>query len=118
MSSHPKRLLLGAAGLALLLFAAVATAGVDRTSSRAEVSGSLRVVSNWTGSEGDAFQAVVNGFKKAYPSVDVKVEQVPFDQTQAVLTQQFAAGSPPDVTVALPGIVREFSRKGLLLNLD
>ena len=118
MSSHPKRLLLGAAGLALLLFAAVATAGVDRHTNRAEVSGSLRVVSNWTGSEGEAFQAVVNGFKKAYPNVDVKVEQVPFDQTQAMLTQQFAAGSPPDVTVALPGIVRAFSSQGLLMNLD
>jgi alpha-glucoside transport system substrate-binding protein len=118
MSSHPKRLLVGAAGLALLLFAAVATAGTDRNAGHAQVSGSLRVVSNWTGSEGDAFQAVVNGFKKAYPDVDVKVEQVPFDQTQAMLTQQFAAGSPPDVTVALPGIVREFSRQGLLMNLD
>ena len=60
MSSHPKRLLLGAAGLALLLFAAVATAGVDRNTSRAEVSGSLRVVSNWTGSEGEAFQARIS----------------------------------------------------------
>jgi alpha-glucoside transport system substrate-binding protein len=118
MSSHPKRLLLGAAGFALLLFAAAATAGVNRNTEHAQVSGSLRVVSNWTGSEGAAFQAVVNGFEKKFPDVDVKVEQVPFDQTQAVLTQQFAAGSPPDVTVALPGIVREFSGKGLLMNLD
>jgi ABC-type glycerol-3-phosphate transport system substrate-binding protein len=49
-------------------------------------------VSNWTGSEGEAFQAVIDGFQQKNPKVTVKVEQVPFDQTQALLTQQFAAG--------------------------
>jgi ABC-type glycerol-3-phosphate transport system substrate-binding protein len=83
-----------------------------------ELSGSLTVVSNWTGSEGDAFQAVVDGFKREQPNVDVKVEPVPFDQTQAQLAQRFAAGNPPDVAVALPGIVRQFSDQGLLVNLD
>ena len=81
-------------------------------------SGSIRVVSNWTGGEGDAFQAVVDGFKVKYPNVTVNIDVVPFDQTQAQLTQQFAAGNAPDVSVALPGIVRQFSSQGLLLNLD
>jgi ABC-type glycerol-3-phosphate transport system substrate-binding protein len=83
-----------------------------------DLSGKLDVVSNWTGSEGDAFQAVVDGFKTAHPKVDVSIEQVPFDQTQAQLAQRFAAGNPPDVSVALPGIVRQFSEQGLLMNLD
>jgi ABC-type glycerol-3-phosphate transport system substrate-binding protein len=76
------------------------------------------VVSDWTGSEGEAFQAVIDAFQQKNPKVTVKVEQVPFDQTQALLTQQFAAGSPPDVAVALPGIVRTFSEQDLLLDLD
>jgi alpha-glucoside transport system substrate-binding protein len=84
----------------------------------ADLSGKLTVVSNWTGSEGDAFQAVIDGFKQRAPGVDVEINQVPFDQTQAQLAQQFAAGSPPDVAVALPGIVRQFSQQGLLMNLD
>jgi len=97
MSSHPKRLLLGAAGLALLLFAAVATAGVDRHTNRAEVSGSLRVVSNWTGSEGEAFQEVVNGFKKAYPNVDVRIEAHTDDADRClhVIVSDDGAGAPP-----------------------
>ena len=67
------------------------------------MSGDLRVVSNWTGAEGDAFQAVIDAFHEANPDVTVTIEQVPFDQTQAILTQQFTAGDPPDVSVALPG---------------
>jgi alpha-glucoside transport system substrate-binding protein len=83
-----------------------------------EASGEIRVVSNWTGSEGEAFQAVIDAFQQKNPKVTVKIEQVPFDQTQALLTQQFAAGTPPDVAVALPGIIRTFADQGLLLNLD
>jgi alpha-glucoside transport system substrate-binding protein len=60
----------------------------------------------------------VDGFTKANSSVQVKVDVVPFDQTQAVLTQQFAAGNPPDAAVALPGMVRQLSGQDLLLNLD
>src|SRR5262245_41742904 len=73
------------------------------------VSGELNVVSNWTGSEGEAFQAVIDAFQEQNPDVTVKIEQVPFDQTQALLTQRFASGDPPDVSVALPGIIRLFS---------
>lgn len=89
------------------------TAGGDSA-----LSGSIRVVTNWTGEEGDAFQAVVNNFTAQHPGASVKIDVVPFDQSQAMLTQQFAAGNGPDVAVALPGIVREFSGQGLLMNLD
>ena len=106
-------------GVGLALLAATAFAATASARSHAPaVSGSLRVVSNWTGAEGDAFQAVINGFEKRYPDVKVQIQQVPFDQTEAFLTQQFASGSPPDVSVALPGIIRTLSTQGLLLNLD
>lgn len=107
----------------LVLAALVGCGGSDKSgdgtpAAKGELSGKLNVVSNWTGSEGEAFQAVIDGFKRQHPKLDVSIEQVPFDQTQAQLAQRFAAGNPPDVSVALPGIVRQFSGQGLLLNLD
>lgn len=82
------------------------------------VSGDLRVVHNWTGPEGEAFQAVIDGFEAKHPDVKVEVQQVPFDQTQSLLTQQFVQGGGPDVAVGLPGIVRSFASQDLLMNLD
>jgi alpha-glucoside transport system substrate-binding protein len=110
-------------GLALFLVLAVPTpasamsTGGDGAGS-ARLSGTVTVMENWTGAEGTAFQAVINGFKAQAPDLDVKLVQVPFNQTQAQLAQQFAAGSGPDVATALPGIVRDFSKLGLLVNLD
>jgi alpha-glucoside transport system substrate-binding protein len=83
-----------------------------------EVAGDLRVVHNWAGPEGEAFEAVLAGFEEQYPDVTVEAEQVPFDQTQSLLTQQFAQGDPPDVAVGLPGIVRSFAEQNLLLDLS
>src|SRR5262245_10093977 len=102
-----------AAGLAIGTCAQVGSA-----SSSTDVTGQLRVVSNWTGSEGEAFQAVIDDFESRYPGVSVEIEQVPFGDTQSQLTQEFAQGSPPDVSVALPSIVRLFADQGLLVNLD
>jgi alpha-glucoside transport system substrate-binding protein len=116
-----RRLLTGLAIVASLALAAGACGndkGKQTPAPSGQASGQLRVVSNWTGSEGEAFQAVIDAFQQKNPQVKVKVEQVPFDQTQALLTQQFAAGSPPDVAVALPGIVRTFAEQDLLLDLD
>jgi ABC-type glycerol-3-phosphate transport system substrate-binding protein len=107
--------------LACLALGVSACGGGDdagETPPAGEASGQLRVVSNWTGSEGEAFQAVVDAFQQKNAKVTVKIEQVPFDQTQALLTQQFAAGAPPDVMVALPGIIRTFAGQDLLMNLD
>ena len=116
-----RRLLTGFTVLASLALVVGACGGGDEGGQApppGEASGEIRVVSNWTGSEGEAFQAVIDAFQQKNPNVTVKVEQVPFDQTQALLTQQFAAGSPPDVAVALPGIIRTFADQDLLLNLD
>ena len=122
MRIYPRRRLLTSfavlTSLALLAGACGGDGGGEATPPQGEASGELRVVSNWTGSEGEAFQAVIDAFHQKNPKVTVKVEQVPFDQTQALLTQQFAAGSPPDVAVALPGIIRTFADQDLLLNLD
>lgn len=103
------------AGLALGLAACGGDAG--NSGGDGEIAGDLRVLHNWAGSEGEAFQAVLDGFEQQHPEVTVEAEQVPFDQTQSLLTQQFAQGDPPDVAVGLPGIVRSFAEQDLLLDL-
>ncbi len=102
----------------LLLAGCSVSNGGPAPSSGGPLSGTIRVLSNWSGSEGKAFQAMVDGFTAKNPGVTVKLDTVPFDQTQAVITQQFAAGNPPAAAVALPGIVRQLSSQGLLMNLD
>lgn len=92
--------------------------GAEAPKSDGPPKGDIRVLSNWSGPEGEAFKAVVDGFSAKYPDVKVKIESVPFDQTQSVLTQQFAAGSPPDAAVALPGMVRQLSQQDLLMEVD
>lgn len=78
------------------------TEGATTTAGPTGLSGNLDVVITWSGSEGEAFDAVMQGFRDANPGVNVNVIQIPFGDLNAQLTQQFAAGSGPDVTVALP----------------
>ncbi len=83
-----------------------------------EVAGELSVAITWSGSELEAFQAVIEGFEDVAPDVDVSLVEIPFEELNAQLTQQFAAGSPPDVTVALPGLIRLFAAQDFLMPLD
>src|SRR4029450_2767298 len=67
-----RRLLTGLAVLTSLALLAGASGGGDKGGEatpppQGEASGQLRVVSNWTGSEGEAFQAVIDGFKQKNP---------------------------------------------------
>lgn len=107
--------------LAALVLVAAACGGDDPDGAPAgggEISGDLSVVITWSGSELEAFQAVIDGFTAANRDVSVELVQIPFDELNAQITQQFAAGSPPDVTVALPGLIRQLSEQDLLIPLD
>lgn len=108
----------GSLAVALVLLASACGGNGSQGGESGEASGELRVVHNWTGPEGEAFQAVIEGFEADHPDVKVELEQVPFEQTQSLLTQQFVQGGAPDVAVGLPGIVRNFAEQNLLLNLD
>lgn len=83
-----------------------------------ELSGELAIVHNWAGSEGEAFEAVLNGFSDQHPNVELTATQVPFGETTAQMTQQYAAGSAPDVHVALPGLFKQLAAEGLLMDLS
>lgn len=81
-------------------------------------SGAITVVHAWAGAEGEAFQAVVDGFTEANPDVDVELVQVPFDDLNSQMIQQFAAGTPPDVVSTLPGLIHSLAAQDLLMPLD
>ncbi len=82
------------------------------------LSGEVRVVHAWAGAEGEAFQAVVAGFTEQNPDVSVDLIQVPFDDLNSQMVQQFAAGTPPDVVSTLPGLIRTLAAQDLLMPLD
>lgn len=83
-----------------------------------EVTGTITVNMNWTGPELAAFKAVIKGFTTKYPNATVKPVQIPFETANQQIPQQFASGSPPDVTVALPGLMRLLAEHGFLVPLD
>jgi alpha-glucoside transport system substrate-binding protein len=104
-------------GLATLTLAACG-GGDDEEQAAGEASGEVSVVMTWTGSEVDAFKAVIDGFERKNPDVSVKLRQIPFEELNSQVTQQFVTGSPPDLTVALPGLIRQLGEQDLLLPLD
>jgi len=83
-----------------------------------ELSGSVTVVHAWAGAEGEAFQSVVDGFTETNPDVQVELRQVPFDDLNSQVIQQFAAGTPPDVVSTLPGLIHSLAAQDLLMPLD
>jgi alpha-glucoside transport system substrate-binding protein len=82
------------------------------------LSGEIRVVHAWAGAEGEAFQAVVDGFTAQHSDATVTLVQVPFDELNSQMIQQFAAGTPPDVVSSLPGLIRTLAAEDKLMSLD
>ncbi len=83
-----------------------------------EPQGELSVVINWTGSELEAFEAVIDGFEQDFPDVSIELVQIPFEEMNAQIPQQFSTGSPPDVTVGLPGLMRLLVENDFLAPVD
>jgi alpha-glucoside transport system substrate-binding protein len=83
-----------------------------------DVSGSLSMSGVWTGQEAKSFNAVLDGFKKEYPNVNVKYRPVG-DEIPTVLSTAVTGGNPPDLAaVPQPGLVRDFVDKGALKPID
>jgi len=69
------RLAVAALCVTALAVTAVGTASQTKTTKTTRneaVSGSLSIIGIWTGPEQKRFQAVLDGFEKLYPNVDVK----------------------------------------------
>ncbi len=81
------------------------------------VSGSINVLAVWTGAEGEAFQAVLDGFTEENPDVDVSYQSAADPAT--VLSTSVEGGNPPDVAaLPSPGIMADFVGRDALTPLD
>jgi len=98
-------------------------AGADTAATAAEetteeaVSGSINVLAVWTGAEGEAFQAVLDGFTEKNP--DVKVSYKSAKDPGQVLATSVEGGNPPDIAaLPSPGLMKDFASRGALKEID
>jgi ABC-type glycerol-3-phosphate transport system substrate-binding protein len=88
--------------------------GTNGGPAAADVSGSVSVIGIWTGDEQRSFQAVIDTFNETYPNVNVKYTSAG-DNVPTVVGTAVEGGNPPDIaTIAQPGLIREFQRKGAI----
>ncbi len=62
-------------------------------------------------------QAAVDGFKKAHPGVEVRLERTPFGEYTSKLLVQYSAGMAPDVMAVNCDMLPAFAAKGVLADL-
>ncbi|MGH3102814.1 MAG: ABC transporter substrate-binding protein [Gaiellaceae bacterium] len=92
------------------------TATAEETVEEA-VSGSINVLAVWTGAEGEAFQAVLDGFTEQNPDVTVSYKSAK-DPGQ-VLATSVEGGNPPDVAaLPSPGLMKDFADRDALKPID
>ena len=116
------RPLLAALAVALAFGAAACGGGGDSNSSSSggneDVKGSLSMMAIWAGEEQTSFQAVIDGFKKQYPNVDVKYTSGG-DNLAPLLSTAVQGGKPPDIAaLGQPGLVADFAKKGAIKPID
>ncbi len=93
------------------------SSGGGGTTAAAKVSGSISMVAVWTGPEGQAIQAVLDGFKAKNPDVTIKYKAAK-DPGQ-VLTTAVQGGNPPDIAaLPSPGLMKGFVTQGALKPID
>ena len=89
----------------------------ETTAEEESVSGTISVLAVWTGAEGEAFQAVLDGFKEANPDVTVNYQSA--NDPATVLSTSVEGGNPPDVAaLPSPGIMADFAGRGALTPID
>ena len=89
----------------------------ETTTEEESVSGTISVLAVWTGAEGEAFQAVLDGFTEANPDVTVNYQSA--NDPATVLSTSVEGGNPPDVAaLPSPGIMADFAGRGALTPID
>ena len=112
----------GTLALALVLSLVAAGCGGDGEKSgggdgKSEVKGTISTVAVWTGAEGEAFQAVIKGFRDKNPNVTVKYKSAKDPGT--VISTAVQGGNPPDVAaLPSPGLMKDFADRGALKPIE
>lgn len=88
------------------------------TTEASDVSGSVSVVGIWTGDEQRSFEAVIDAFNERYPNVQIRYNAAG-DNVPTVVSTAVEGGNPPDIaTIAQPGLIQEFQRRGALRPIE
>jgi alpha-glucoside transport system substrate-binding protein len=91
--------------------------GGETSTGGTNVSGSVTILADWTGPEGESFKAVLEGFKTKYPNVDAKYR--PSTNIAQDLSTSIEGGNPPDLAaVPNPGLTDDYNSRGALKPLD
>jgi alpha-glucoside transport system substrate-binding protein len=109
---------------ALLLVLAAGCGGGDEEGGGTEggggeggVSGNVTILADWTGPEGQSFQAVLDGFKDANPDVNVRYR--PSTDVAQDLSTSIEGGNPPDLAaVPNPGLAADYQERGELQSIE
>jgi alpha-glucoside transport system substrate-binding protein len=81
-----------------------------------QIGGSVTVLAEWTGSEQDAFTAMITPFQNA---TGIRVDYTGTRDLPAVLTTRVQGGNPPDLSVMpTPGQMRVYASQGKLVDLS
>jgi len=108
--------------LALLLVAAAGCGGDDdeegeNGETAAQVSGNVTILADWTGPEGESFNAVMEGFKAKFPNITARYR--PSTNLGQDLSTAVEGGNPPDLAaIPAPGIMRDYFDRGSLKPLE
>ena len=101
---------LTAALLAALVAASLGNASKKAPAGNTAVSGTVTMLAVWTGAEGASFKAVLDGFKKKYPSVTVKYKAA--TDPAAALSTAIQGGNPPNLAaLPNPGLMKDFANR-------
>jgi alpha-glucoside transport system substrate-binding protein len=96
---------------------AAGTGGGTTEEGGGNVSGNISVLAVWTGGEGEAFKAVLDGFKEKNP--DVKVSYKSAKEPATVLSTSVEGGNPPDIAaLPQPGFMVDFAQRGALKPIE
>jgi ABC-type Fe3+ transport system substrate-binding protein len=96
---------------------AAGTGGGTTAEGGGDVSGNITVLAVWTGAEGEAFQAVLDGFHDEYPQVAVNYKSA--KEPATVLSTAVEGGNPPDIAaLPQPGFMTDFAQRGALKPID
>ena len=82
------------------------------------VSGTV-VLSGWqsSGAEGDALNATLDGFKKAFPKITLDYQPIATDYPTA-MAAKFSSGEPPDLFYVDSSVAPDWIDQGVLQELD
>jgi alpha-glucoside transport system substrate-binding protein len=88
------------------------------TDGGAAVSGSVSVMSTWSGPEQRTFEAVIDGFTEQNPDVDVRYDSAG-DALPTVLSTAVEGGNPPTIAVlAQPGLIQGYADREEIIPID